>query len=226
MIPQAREHSTDSNTQLCLIPLFDSLISLSPLSLCVHLAPYVFCISQIEQPDATIYLAVAPGQTSYVKFKSVKHVALLLRKKICGPSLKSINGLEELHISAIRISLVLNQAKIPAELASLCRKAKGMALAMNAAQQEWCVLMGIWPLNSNKTGRAKFEQLVEATKTFPINRILEGGEPATAEELSPFHDEARRRWPEFEALATRCPHQGVFGEETCNKPSCRHCRKR
>ena len=97
---------------------------------------------------------------------------------------------------------------------------------MNAAQQEWCVLMGIWPLNSNKTGRAKFEQLVEATKTFPINRILEGGEPATAEELSPFHDEARRRWPEFEALATRCPHQGVLGEETCNKPSCRHCRKR
>ena len=177
---------------------------------------------QIEQPDATLYVAVAPGQASYVKFKAVSHVALLLRKKIRGPSLKPINGLKDL--AAVRISIVLNQASTPTELASLCRQAKGRSLAMNPAQQEWCVLMGIWPLNTNKTDRAKFDTLVEATKSFPINRILEGGEPATAEELRPFHEEAGRKWLEFEALATRCPHHGVFGEDRCNKPSCRYCQ--
>ena len=208
-------------SSLCFFPLCVFLTIMLYLS--VPLAPYVSCTVQIEQPDATIYLAVAPGQTSYVKFKAVKHTALLLRKKIGGPSLKAISGLEDL--AAIRISIVLNQATIPTELASLCRQVKGMALGMNPAQQEWCVLMGIWPLNDNKIGRAKFDALCTATEDFPINRILEGGEPATAEELRPFHDEARRKWSEFEALATRCPHQGVFGEDRCNKPSCRHCTK-
>ena len=134
-------------------------------------------------------------------------------------------------VAALRVTLVANRAARNMAIAKGLAAANGQAIALNQAQIEWCILMGIWPLNNNKRPGSrhfgKYRELYNAVKDYPINNIksrLEAGTPVTSADLDPFCEQARLKIKRCHELIDHCPWHGIFEPKRCVRPSCRFCR--
>jgi hypothetical protein len=193
-----------------------SLFCLSILSLSFH--------PQILQPETTKILAISPNQLTIGTFKTAYHKGMKLKKIVTPPSFVG-------DVAALRVTLVANRAARNMAIAKGLAAANGQAIALNQAQIEWCILMGIWPLNNNKRPGSrhfgKYRELYNAVKDYPINNIksrLEAGTPVTSADLDPFCEQARLKIKRCHELIDHCPWHGIFEPKRCVRPSCRFCR--
>ena len=82
-----------------------------------------------------------------------------------------------------RGSVVLHTSKAPVRAAAVCRRARGVAFAVNSRQKREFVSLGLIPLNSNERLRQKWSALKAKVENYPINGPAE---LCTAEAMAPY----------------------------------------